>query len=202
MNKTDLISYTIDFVSFLIKKKSKINKIILFGSVARDEFDKESDIDLFIDTNINQDEIESILELYEISEDNKKYELEGIKNKIRLKIGKLDEWESIKRGIISDGILLYGKYEEMPKGIKNYILFKISIKKTERKNKIKIWRKLYGYKQKVGKKIYHSMGLIEENDGKKLALGLFLIPNEKSQMIIKYLIEKKINYELKEIFMD
>jgi hypothetical protein len=46
------------------------------------------------------------------------------------------------------------------------------------------------------------MGLIEENDGKKLALGLFLIPNEKSQMIIKYLIEKKINYELKEIFMD
>jgi len=48
----NLISYSIDFVSFLIQKtksREKIKNIILFGSVARGEADRESDIDLFID---------------------------------------------------------------------------------------------------------------------------------------------------------
>ena len=114
MERSDLISYAINFVSFLIREKTNIDKIILFGSVARNDFDDESDIDLFIDTKLDKNEIESILELYEKSEDNKKYRLESVNNKISLKIGKLGEWKSIKRSIISNGILLYGKYEEMP----------------------------------------------------------------------------------------
>lgn len=202
MERSDLISYAIDFVSFLIRKKPKINKIILFGSVARNEFDSESDIDLFVDTELTKNEVESILELYEISEDSRKYRLDGVNNKIRLKVGKLDEWKSIKRGVISNGILLYGKYEEMPKGIRNYALFKILIGKIQRKDKIKIWRKLYGYKQKVGKKVYYSRGLIEENNGRKITPGLFLTPIEKSQDMIDFLKKNKIDYEVKEVFMD
>ena len=99
-------------------------------------------------------------------------------------------------------ILLYGKYEEIPKEIKNYILFKILIGKIKRKTKIKIWRKLYGYKQKVNKKIYYSKGLIEENNGRKLTFGLFLIPIEKSENIIAFLKKNKLNYEIKEVFTD
>ena len=76
------------------------------------------------------------------------------------------------------------------------------IGKIKRKGKIKIWRKLYGYKQKVGKKDYYSKGLIEENNGKKLASGLFLVPIEKSQHIINFLKKNKINYEIKEVFTD
>ena len=51
INKSDLISYASNFVSFLLKYEisNEINKIILFGSVATGSFDKESDIDLFID---------------------------------------------------------------------------------------------------------------------------------------------------------
>ena len=47
----DLIAYAMDFSSFLIQKTSgeKIKNIILFGSVARGEAGKESDVDLFID---------------------------------------------------------------------------------------------------------------------------------------------------------
>src|SRR3990167_7304033 len=47
-----LISYAMDFSSFLIQKikeKEKIRNIILFGSVSRDEANKKSDIDIFID---------------------------------------------------------------------------------------------------------------------------------------------------------
>ena len=48
-----LLGYAMDFASFLIqnlKNTDKINSIIIFGSVARNDEDKESDIDLFINT--------------------------------------------------------------------------------------------------------------------------------------------------------
>ena len=47
-----LISYAMDFTSFLLEKTSfndKIRNIILFGSVARSEESPNSDIDIFID---------------------------------------------------------------------------------------------------------------------------------------------------------
>ena len=108
MERNELISYAMDFASYLALKVADIDRILLFGSVARGDFDDESDIDLFIDADLNPKEVQPILGLYELSEENKKYKLEGIKNKISLKIGKLDEWK-LKRSIISNGILLYGK---------------------------------------------------------------------------------------------
>ena len=202
MERHDLISYAMNFAAFLIRKKPKIERIILFGSVARGDFDGESDIDLFIDAPLNRKDIEPILELYEISEENKKYRIEGLKNEIRVKAGKLDEWKSVERSIISDGILLYGKFKEMPKGINGYILFKMLIGKMERKNKMKVWRRLYGYKQKIGNKVYYSKGLIEETNGRKLCRGLFTVPTEKSNEIIDFLRKNKVGYEVKEIFSD
>ena len=51
MRKDDLISYTQDFISLLFQNLDSglIRSIVLFGSVSRGDFDKESDIDLFID---------------------------------------------------------------------------------------------------------------------------------------------------------
>ena len=40
-----------DFAAYLIEQNIKINRIILFGSVVTNQFDKESDIDIFIETN-------------------------------------------------------------------------------------------------------------------------------------------------------
>ena len=61
---------------------------------------------------------------------------------------------------------------------------------------------MYGYKQKVGEKVYHSRGVIGEFGGKKISPASFLIPIEKSNEMIKFLRTKKINYEVKEVFMD
>ena len=47
--KNELIAYAMDFSSYLLSKVSDIDKIILHGSVARGDFDEDSDIDLFID---------------------------------------------------------------------------------------------------------------------------------------------------------
>jgi predicted nucleotidyltransferase len=199
MKKSDLISYACSFVSFLIKKKPLIERIILFGSVASGNFDEDSDIDIFVDTSHSKKEIMAILDLYEKSEDNHKYFLEGIKNHISLKVGNLEQW-GIKRSIISGGITLYGPYQELPKGLHHYALFVTSSPLQKRKDQIKVWRILYGYTQKIGSKRYAKEGLIRELSGKKLTRGAFIIPFEKSTEIIKLLKNQKVKYSIFEIF--
>ncbi len=51
LEKNELIAYASDFVSYLLSKfkEGEINRVILHGSIARGDFDEESDIDLFID---------------------------------------------------------------------------------------------------------------------------------------------------------
>ncbi len=84
-----LIAYAQDFASFLLetldKESNKINQIILFGSVARGEDTKKSDVDLFIDANENklEEKINQIKEEFYGSVKVRKYwNLLGIKNKI------------------------------------------------------------------------------------------------------------------------
>ena len=199
MKKSDLISYACSFVSFLIKKKPKIERVILFGSIASGDFDNESDIDIFVDTSHSKKEIRAILDLYEKSEENKKYRLEGISNHISLKVGNLEEW-GIKRSIIAGGIMLYGPYQELPKGLHHYALFVVSSPLKQRKEQIRVWRILYGYTQKVGNKRYKKEGLIRGLSGKKITRGAFIIPFEKSSEVIKLLKNQKVKHSIYEIF--
>lgn len=205
INRFDLISYATNFVSFILRYNinKEINSIILFGSVATNNFDEESDIDLFIDTDKkNNNEIIKILELYKKSEDYKKYKLFGIKNEISIKTGKLEEWKDIRRSIISNGIYLYGKYKSIPDKIKQYLMCNIELKKLNRNKKLKLWRLLYGYTQKINKKFYKFKGLIEELSGKKIAKNLFIIPVENQQKLIYILKKNKVNYKINEIWSD
>ncbi|MBI2672025.1 nucleotidyltransferase domain-containing protein [Candidatus Woesearchaeota archaeon] len=193
-----LISYAEDFVSFLLEKLNKesrnINQIILFGSVSRGEADNESDVDIFIDV-INEsieDKIKDIKEkFYESIKVKKHWDLLGIKNEINCSIGKLKEWPSLRRSLIANGILLFGKYKEDIK-TEPYILFVVFPGKNRNKN-IPVWRAIYGYTQKVGKKKYIKAGLIKEYDGKKLARGVFVIPLEHTNKISSFL--RKYNFK-------
>ncbi|MBS3143638.1 nucleotidyltransferase domain-containing protein [Candidatus Woesearchaeota archaeon] len=205
INKSDLISYASNFVSFLLKYEisNEINKIILFGSVATGSFDKESDIDLFIDIKEkNKNKIMKLLDLYYKSEDCEKYKLLDIKNDISLKIGNLDKWSNIKRSIISNGILLYGKYKDIPENLKQYTLFNIDSRKLDRNKKVKLWRLLYGYTQKIKKKEYKSKGLIKELHGKRLGFGFFVLPVESVQKLIDILNKNKVGYKISDMWSD
>jgi len=203
MKKEELIAYVMNFASFIIKEKigKDIDRIILFGSVARGDFDKESDIDVFIESQKNiEKEIENLLLIFMKSEIQKKWELKGLKNEISLKIGKLDEWE-LKRSIISDGILLYGKFEEFPDKMKQYVLFELKFDKFNRNKKVSLWRKLYGYKQKVENKSYLTNGLVSKIGGKKMASGI-IIPGNKTKEILDFLNKEKIKYNIRDIWTD
>ena len=195
-----LVAYSIDFVSFLIEKLNKeaekIKSVILFGSVTRGEAEKESDIDIFIEGDEKLEiRIKKLKEKFENSVKVKSYwSLLDVKNEINIHIGRLEEWKDLKRSIIANGIVLYGRYLGRQELVQHY-LFIVSPGKDRNKN-VSIWRDLYGYTQKVGKKSYIKKGLIREYGGKKLARGVFAVPIENAQKTILYLRKKRLKVQI------
>ena len=71
MEKNNLVSYSLDFESFLIGKIEGIDRIILHCAVARGDFDDKSDVDILVITdNINKVINIENYEIFLISEDN------------------------------------------------------------------------------------------------------------------------------------
>lgn len=197
MENNKLISLSMNFASFLVER-FKVKSIILFGSVASGHFDKESDIDLFIETEKkNEDKIKNILELYKKTKEYEKFRLSGLENEISIKCGNLEDWKELRRSIISNGIVLYGKYRGQPSELKHKLLFIINVE-GNRSKKIKIWRKIYGYSQKIGNKIYVSSRMAE----KKLGRGAFLVSSENLQKTIDYLRKNKVKYSYFDLWVE
>ncbi len=195
-----LAGYALDFASFLLEKlgddAKEISQIILFGSVARGEAGEQSDIDLFIEAD---EKLENKLsrirdDFYNSIKIRKYWQLLGIKNPINLSVGNLKDWGDLQRSIIANGIILYGRYYGKPE-IKQHYLFVVSPGKNRNKN-IALWRKLYGYSQKIGKKFYIREGLIKEYKGEKRARAVFTIPIEKAQEMILFLRKNKVNFQI------
>lgn len=202
MNRNLLIAYASSFSSFILcKKADKISKIILFGSVARNQHDEESDIDVFIDTKEDPKTIRTLQELFESSEEHKKFKLLGVKTPISLHIDNLSNRKHLKRSMIGNSILLYSEFHEAPEG-KMYALFTLTSPKLSQKNKLKFWRNFYGHKQAIGGKTYLTRGLISELDGKKISKGVFMVPFDHSKKIQEHLRKHKIKHTIMEIWTD
>ena len=196
----ELIAYASAFVSFVLPKLENIKEIVLFGSVAREDASKNSDIDLFFDVEKDEKKIRNIIE----KELNKFYKsrisevwrLKGIANEIRPNIGNLNEWK-LKRSIISEGIVLYGKYKEVPEKMKGFVLFNLTpINNIAKRNNL--IRQLFGRKEKN----YQTKGIIDEINGKKLSPTSFIIPLEHKNKIIDIFSKEKIDYKLFEAWSD
>jgi len=204
MKRNKLIAYAMAFASYLlqsIRSESGIRNIILFGSVARNDFDKESDVDIFIDTKDKiEKEVHNILDSFYESVVYKRYwKLLDITNEISLKIGDLDKWD-LRRSVLSHGLSLYGKYTSELGG-KLYSMFILDIR-GKRNEKLKTWRKLYGYKQKVNKKEYSKPGLADELGARRLGPAVFILPLEHTNIMKQFLIKRKVKHRIIELQTD
>lgn len=199
----NLKSYASYFSAYLINNlddEKDIKKIILFGSVARNSAEMDSDIDIFIEVKRKnkkiEDKIKQILERFYKSREVLLFKTKGIDNKINIKIGKLEEWKDLSRSIASDGIVLYGKYESksIPSGAKHFIIIfwdKIG------KNRGAFLNKIYGFKIK-GK---NYEGMITKFSGKKLGKSCIMIPTEYKEDIFKLIKKHKVIAKSIEVFM-
>ncbi|MBI2632061.1 nucleotidyltransferase domain-containing protein [Candidatus Pacearchaeota archaeon] len=202
MNNSHLTAYALDFVSFLIQKtrnRNKIRNIILFGSVARQDESKESDIDIFVDiledNKIIEKEINFILENFTDSVKYKNYwKLFGIKNEIKLNIGNIDNWKELKPSLIADGIVLYGKYKpKIKEGQHNVFFIWENIKPNAKR--VLFNKKVFGYKQ--NKKSYH--GLLVQYKGERLGKGCIVVPIEHSSFFHSLFKKFKVNVRIKKV---
>lgn len=201
LNYEELVAFASAFVAFVLPK-IKVNKIILFGSVARGEATAESDIDLFFNVEKEEDaeEIKEIIKKELIKFQKSKiaevWHLKGIKNEIRPEVGVLEKWK-LKRSLIAEGIQLYGKYKELPEKLKHWTIFNITpIKDIAKRNKI--IRALFGRKEKK----YSTIGMVKKVNGKKLTTLSFAIPIENAKEFIDLLSKEKINYSFFELWTD
>ncbi|MBU0977349.1 MAG: nucleotidyltransferase domain-containing protein [Nanoarchaeota archaeon] len=199
LTKNELISGAMDMASYLVSKTDGIDKIILHGSIARGDFDEESDIDLFIDTNLSQKKIQKIAESYYKTEKYKNWKLKGLDKEFSLIIGRLDsgEWKNLKRAMLNTGIILYGKYKAQAEKVNHYTLFSFENIKPHSK-RISVFRKLFGFTQ--NKKNYP--GMIEKINAVKIGKGAVLVPIEHAQKISSYLKEKKVTPRVYDFWTD
>ncbi len=199
LNPKNLIAYAQAFASFVMPK-IEAEEIVLFGSTARGEATAESDIDIFFNVKTKEKEIKKILQeqliKFQKSYTNEQFRLKGIKNKVIFEVGNLSKWK-LKRSIISEGIVLYGKYKENPQDLKGFILFTLKpIKDVTKRNRI--IRRLFGRKEKK----YSSNGIVADAGGDQLSPTAFIIPLEKSQEIMRMLNAEKADYTLIEFWSD
>ncbi len=199
--KNKLIAYAMDFVGFLIENQINLDKAILFGSVVTGKFDEESDVDIFLESNEKEDKIQRLLNEFDKTK-KEKWILKGIENPISFKIGRLEKWPSLKRSIQSHGLLLYGGYKEIPENIESWVIFILKFNKLNRAKKVSIWRKMYGYSQKIGKKQYIKKGMIEALNGKRLEKGIIAMVSENSNEFKDFLNKNKINFRIIEMWSD
>ena len=207
----NLFPYMYDFLSVLFENKDVKNKVkrgILFGSVARDEFDKESDIDLFIDVWSKNDisYIESMVQdaeksFFAISE--KKWSLLGISFPIKTIVGILEdeEWKELRLEMSASGIIFYGKFEVLEGNLNHYAMFNYSLSRLKQNKKMAFLRRLFGYKSIKNKKEYRIPGLLEKIGGVKLNSNVILVPVEKSRDVQKFLNSFKITPEIRDILI-
>lgn len=198
----ELISYALDFVSFLVqnlKEIDEIKAIILFGSVARGEATKKSDVDIFIDVVGKENKIEKkvkkINEKFFNSVKFKNYwKLLSIENEINVIVGKLDKWK-LKDSMLGSSIILYQKYApKLENGKNKALLIWETIKQNSKR--VMLNKKLFGYNY-YGK---HYKGIIEKYAGKKIGTNVIMVDIEHLNIFVKEFHKFKIPVKILRIF--
>lgn len=196
----ELISYAADFASFLIQnfQVKKIKSIILFGSVARGEAEKESDVDIFIDVINNEEKIEK--EIKKITDDffnsvkfKKYWGLLGIKNEINIIVGRLDKWK-LKDSMLGNAIILYQSYKPVLENGKNMAILSWGNIKSNSK-RVMLNKKLLGYNYYEK----HYKGLLDEK-GIKIGSNVIIIDIEYLNSFLSLFHKFKVPVKIIRIF--
>lgn len=182
-----------------MKDIERIQRIVLFGSVAKGEDTQESDIDIFIEVKKLSKKFESELKKMEgsfyQSREASLFNLKGVHNEFAIKTGKLKNWKDLSSSIASTGIVLYGPYEsrELPDGVQHHIIvFWDGILK----NRGAFLNKIYGFNIK-GK--YYE-GLLQRYQGIRLGKSCIMLPVQYKKEIFNLLDKHQTKAKVIEVF--
>ncbi len=171
-----------------------VKHVFLFGSVAREEADKRSDIDVCIITNADNRK-----QISKIALDLEKRHDKNIQLVISRNFSKLDKY--FINNLFEEGILLYSKEPLIRlKGMKckEFVLLSYSLKNLTQNEKMNIKTKHYGYstEKKAKKRTYksHFEGLLKKVEGVRIGSGAVLIPVRNTKPVLDLLDAFNIKY--------
>lgn len=202
--------YISEFVEYA-RKIEKVISIVLFGSIAKGEADKRSDIDLLV--ILDEKKIEGSETLEGLKRVKRSIEEKGAR--LELTVMNVEDFRRADKNFVEDiireGVLLFGKplvLKTRDLELSPYVIFLYSMKNLTSPDKLKLHRSLYGrrtVKKVKGKKyISETRGLIEE--GSKLGSNVIIFPEDKAKEVRAVLnsfgasyVEMKIFTPLEEI---
>ena len=185
----------IDEIEKISKNNSEVVATIVFGSVARDQEGKESDLDVCIILR-KEDSKSSI--------SNQLLDLEGKYDKNINLIFTNPSYKNLDRQfietILREGIIIYGKAPDVSirkLELEPYEIIKYDLSKLNHSKKMKIKRILYGIKtkKKYKGKIYENeqKGIVEKFGGLRIGIASILIPEKMSWSIEDILRENGVS---------
>lgn len=189
------ISYAYAFISYLLRKISpseleKIRDIYLFGSVVSGNIRLSSDIDIFIDGELNKKIVDRIVEEFYASNFAKFYRKIGVENPINVIVGKLEEWPKLKASIRRASIHMFGK---IAKGEREAYLIWWEPPKVP-KIKVALHRKLFGY---FGARKRYA-GLLEER-GERIGSNSILVRDPEP--FVEIFKKLNVKFKMRRIFL-
>jgi predicted nucleotidyltransferase len=184
MISRELMPYIQEFVEEA-RKIRRVISVSLFGSVARGEATRESDMDLLV--LVDEEKVEGSETLKKLLEVERRVEEKGAR--LELTVMNPAEFRSADKNFIEnvfrEGVLLIGAplrlaCEDLD--LHPYVVFIYSLRGMENPDKLRLLRAVYGKKtvKKVGGKEYVSetQGVITE--GAKLGRNIVMFPEEKA----------------------
>ncbi|MCK4366106.1 MAG: nucleotidyltransferase domain-containing protein [Thermoplasmatales archaeon] len=172
----------INEIKKILKNHSEVATTIVFGSVARDQAGKESDLDVCI--VLKKENSKNIIS-------NKILDLEEKYDKNISLIFTNPSYKNLDRQFIEtllrEGITIYGKTPDVSiqqLELEPYEIIKYDLSKLNHSKKMKIKRLLYGIKtkKKYKGKIYENeqKGVVEKFGGLRIGIASILIPEKMS----------------------
>lgn len=178
-----------------VSRIKAVQSVILFGSVARGEADKRSDLDVLVvfDSAKPLSKIKEKTEVGEVALDMEREFDTGIQVVFTNRnFEKLDR--SFVEDVIKEGMIIYGTVPEVDVNrlkLEPYSLIYFSLSKLSRADKMKLRRILYGHetKKEYKGKIYKSklVGLVDQLGGTRTGIASVLVPFKKSKTVMDVL---------------
>lgn len=173
--------------------------LALYGSVAREEHDRRSDIDVFALFDSRKSHEENLEKLTDV--------LGGMDVKVHVHVSNMEEMDSedwtFIDSVLRDGIILMVKPPlkipvEKVLNLKPYSIFRFSTRGLSAKNAVRLKRALFYHieKKRVGgqMKVYKYEGVIKDERA-KLGRGVLIVPNELAKPVKEVFERLNIEYE-------
>lgn len=182
-----------------LKERTEVIAVILYGSVARGDFyPGRSDIDLFVYIDSDKDIIDTAPYTKIAADIGTLFHLQI---HIEVQSSKVQtEDQSLILKVAEEGKVWYNKNNiiigDKIVGLKPYVLIKFSTKTNTLVERVKLARKLNGYKQKKDGKILLHKGLLDNETVYGIGKGALLAQKDKVDHILDMLVKYNVKYNI------